>query len=242
MPAHRAALTIRKQGPPAAGGTIKSGVMSVFELQIRAIDAAAATAEREREALYVRAGERKYADDYHDERMAEIVAAFEKVASNATDVADEKRRAAEAVTDALDVDQPLDRLSDADVERANARALFIREDAESMPIERLAERCRVAAAGGDLVTRFLLERYAARRMNEERGRAPQEEIVMLADGLNALGDTLRDPKAAQKREEAREVGRAAAELMSHIREARKRATGRDAMADRLVASGRYGRL
>jgi hypothetical protein len=130
--------------------------------------------------------------------------------------------------------------------RANARALFVKEDCETLPLAELTARCRAALDGSDVVPRFLWYRYAGRRLEAENGeplagnlddrtatpaRPSAPGMAALMAVVGELGKALSSPKAGPLRERAREVGSAAYALRSHAYAAKVRATGDDPARD-----------
>lgn len=141
-------------------------------------------------------GSRLYSDDEHAQRVAGLLAAFDQVGAEVTATAQAGITDAERELARLAGATPIDRLSAAELERANLRATFIREDAESLPPEQLVPRLRAALAGGDRVELTLWHRYAAKRLDQ----TPPNRRGELQPEVRALEERLADPRARETRE------------------------------------------
>jgi hypothetical protein len=220
--------------------------IEMFEQEMRLIDRAADAAEHARAQLLMPDGSRRYADAVHHDRMAELTRAFEEATASAFERVDGHVQAARNEVETLESDSPIDRLSEADLLRANGRRQFVREDCETLPVPALVARCRAALDTNDVAGKFLLFRYAGRRLEAESGeplaagfgdRVPTAArpgapgVAALMAVVGELGKALSSPKAGSVRERAREVGSAAIALRGHAYNAKVRATGDDPARD-----------
>ena len=100
---------------------------------------------------------------------------------------------------------PTGSLSAAELQDANLRAPWVKEDCESLPLPDLVERLRAVHASGSKSSTWLHDRYAKARWKVESDKTPQDAALsMFAETLRDLGVT--GPKAglsseAQKRAE-----------------------------------------
>ena len=195
--------------------------------------------ERNKAALFHPAtGQPIYAD--HGERLQAVEADLETAMRSIHETVNQVRAAAAAIEAAEEHADPTGRLTPAELERANQRAMFVREDAERLPLDQLAARMRQAIATGDKALTFLWLRYGQARMDAEqrteRRRTPGEgaaagEILTL---LRQARATFQDTKALARAERLREEsGALFAEMIRHpVSMQREQA--------QLRASGRYG--
>ena len=131
------------------------------------IEGAANRREQAEAALHRSDGLRVYGDAEHKERMAAIkaqhCAEFDAIDA---EVGRKVAAAEEALLVAENAD-PADALTTSELERANAKAAFVADDAERLPLDKLAQRCRAALASGDRPTMFLLIHNADRSVRDE---------------------------------------------------------------------------
>ena len=140
--------------------------------------------------------------DLHARECARILVPVTAAVESAVQVADKAAADVEALRLAPHAD-PTSALSAAELQDANARAVWVREDCESLPLGDLVERLKAVAAGGSKSSQWLHWRYAKQRWTRESAKSPQDPA------LSAFGETLRNlgivgPKAglsdeAQKR-------------------------------------------
>ncbi len=171
-------------------------------------------------------GTRRYGDEEHAERVAALLADFDTTAQAAHDHAETTIADAERTLHTLEHGDPVDRLTPDELTRANAKALFVREDAETLPLPELAERCRVALAGSDRAAQLLHARYATRRahaMQEaahgQGRRLPDSDLAALRDldtVLREMDTALADPQAKAKRAKAEAARATAQSLLFHV--------------------------
>ena len=94
---------------------------------------------------------------------------------------------------------PTSQLSAADLQDANARAQFIKEDCQTMPLDALVERLRAVHASGNKASIWLHDRYAKSRWRAESDKVPQHpDLSQFAEVLRDLGIT--GPKAGLSRD------------------------------------------
>ena len=125
---------------------------------------------------------------------------------------------------------PTSALSAADLQDANARAVWVREDCESLPLGDLAQRLRAVHAAGSKSSVFVHDRYAKARWKVESDKSPQDPALsMFAETLRDLGIT--GPKAglsdeAQRRAEAAQsLKRWAGAQLAYAQTGKKPSTG-----------------
>ena len=173
--------------------------------------------ERGKAALFDQQGRPIYVD--HDTRLTALERALDRALAEAHDAVNAVRATAVAIEQAEEHADPAGRLTEAELARANARALFVREDAERLPLDQLATRLRQALAGDDRALVFLLLRYGQARFDAEqqteRRRSPAETAAV-ADLIDLLGQArarFRDDKAHARAQRLREVS---GELFSEL--------------------------
>jgi hypothetical protein len=124
------------------------------------MDTAAERAEAEKAKLYRPDGSKVYGEEEHAERVAgiaeEVARVAEEVRAGADRIIEEKR----ADLDAIVYADPTEDLTPQELERANARARFVRGDCETLEPDGLARRIRGVSASGVKATVWLYSRYA----------------------------------------------------------------------------------
>lgn len=155
-----------------------------------AVENAAATLATKRAALH-RNGQAIYSPEEQQRRDAEAEAGFRRTFTDAAEAAQAEIADAEDELQRLDRAEadPIATLTADDLTKANARAAFIREDAESLPVAALADRAEEAATGGDRATWALILRYASRRIETERakpGGGYSDDLMRLEAALNTV--------------------------------------------------------
>jgi len=127
-------------------------------------------------------------------------------------------------------------LSDADMQRANARQPFVKEDCQELPLRDLADKLRHAMQAQDTALCWLYERYGTRRAqsplpaDKSDPRALSEVTALLSSLAGRLVDT-----------RPRGVADKAKQLRAASLEFRGRASDRlrEVGAQQQAASGRY---
>ena len=146
-----------------------------------------------------------YPPDVHTAKVAKLLESVEWAVERATTLADKVTADIEAQR-LQPFSDPTSALSAADLQDANARAVWVREDCESLPLGDLAERLRAVHASGSKASVFVHDRYSKRRWQVESAKTPQPpDLVVLGETLRDLG--ILGPRAglsdeAQKRQEA----------------------------------------
>jgi hypothetical protein len=117
---------------------------------------------------------------------------------------------------------PTDVLTTSELEGANARRPFVSDEAFSLPLDKLVDRCRAVLAQGDRPSMFLYALYANQRVGGDAGNPAGEyldkkygETTFVGEGsaTGAEGSAVRevvaelkrklDPAGEKKREAAR---------------------------------------
>jgi len=202
------------------------------------IDMAGERAEAEKAALYRPDGSKMFGEEEHAERSAGIAEGVARVAGEVRAGADRIVEETRADLDAILYADPTEDLSAEELERANARARFVREDCETLEPDELARRIRGVLAGGDKAMTWLYSRYAKVRHGREldatldRPLAAEEAAALgeLRDALPALEERLRDPAKERRRQGAEKELAAAERLKFHALRRRSEADGTDERA------------
>jgi len=125
------------------------------------------TFERGRATLYRPDGGPKYAETTHAELLATLTATLHGVAQR-VDAAVAAELAAVRRAEEAEHDDPVSYLTPAELATANARAGFVREDSERLPLPQLLTRLRGVLAAGvngpDKPTALVWGRYAGQRI------------------------------------------------------------------------------
>jgi hypothetical protein len=213
--------------------------MPQFDRETSQLASAAAQLTRDRAALLRPDGQPKYSADEHAERDRALLERFTATADTIFGTVDAARAAAEQTLDALEHSDPMDRLDASTLGVANAKAGFIREEAQRMDLGALAERCRQVLAHGDQVDKVLWLRYGEWRREDLRGTAGAAHnpaaLTVLYDALKGLAAAVGDPKAGEKRASAEATLKAAREW-SHA--AHRKRVEADGTMDRMMAQMR----
>lgn len=212
------------------------------------IDRAADQFRAGEQALLRPDGTRKYGDEEHTEHVQALLAAFDRTGEAAVQHADAVIAESERTVHALAHGDPTDRLGADDLARANAKALFVREDCETLPLSEIAERCKVALASTDTAATFLLSRYARKRgeavlaalRNGTRMSSEDTAALRDLDGvLKQLDTKIADPHAASKRTKAETAIADARKVKFHAFAVRQEIDG-SAAANMERMRARYG--
>jgi hypothetical protein len=182
-------------------------------LRVR-IDGAAEAAESEEAKLLKKDGSRIYSDSEHDERLQQISTQFSHVADEVNEELDRlaEKKAAELYQHRYG--DPTDNLVGVQLENANAKRIFVKEDCETLPLPDLSRRLHGVLEGGKKESVWLHARYARMRVNDIDRRAgagePQD-----TEGLYEVTRTLAllEEKVASSVDK-REAERAEAELQA----------------------------
>ena len=156
------------------------------------------TFERGKAALLRSDGSRKYAETTHAERLTALTEVLHGVAQRVDSAVDAELATVRRLEEAAHAD-PVSALTPAELATANARALFIREDSERLPLPALLTRLRGVLASGangpDKPTAFCWGRYAHQRI------ASVAELAHAGGG--GLDGTTRDQLEAIEAEVAK---------------------------------------
>jgi hypothetical protein len=161
--------------------------------------------------LYRPDGGKAYSDEEHDERAGalqrELNATLDRLGPEI-----EKRieTAAEAVHQ-LEHRDPSGALTTEELERANARSAFIKDEVNGLSTDALAERMRAVASSGDRPAAFLYAHHA--RMKMQTFDSEAEGLTLKA--LTAELESALDPQGVKRREQAAKALEAARELKSY---------------------------
>ena len=123
---------------------------------------------------------------------------------------------------------PLSRLTEADLVRANARREFVREDIQTLSPENLARRVRTVLATDDLVAQVLHQRALEQRlrqldMQESLSVAEQTDRHPLHQFMEQLRAKTADPTAGDKKHAATAQLDLARQLTKRVGEAQAKA-------------------
>jgi hypothetical protein len=136
-------------------------------------DDTSARREREEATLYREDGSKVYGEEEHAERLALITSRRDADIAGLVEQAERATSEAQARVENIENRDPLDRLSEDELQRAGGRRAFVKEDAEDLPLGELAKRITAATASGDKAMIALWSRYAQRRVGSEREKAQQ---------------------------------------------------------------------
>lgn len=147
-------------------------------------------------------GQSRFVPDEHERRLATLQAELKSVVDSEVATAESGIASLQARIEAIKSRSPLDALDPADLQRANDRAQFVREDLSSMPLAALAGRLKTMLADGkDKADLFLFVRYLPARLESENKTARTEPIRAALRELAALhrqaGETLNPSGEAE---------------------------------------------
>ena len=195
--------TTRRLDP--ASERIENNLREHFGSEATRLERAAERFEAAKAALFRSGdGQPMYAPEEHQQRLDGLLAEYDDVGAEIKATAEEAIAAGRQELAKLDSASPLDRLTADEQQAASVRALFVREDCETLPLGPLTARVRAVLASGDRVDAYLLGRYAGARLDADRQRSPGQSLerAALAAVLTELQGRLADPKAKEKRERA----------------------------------------
>lgn len=207
--------------------------------EIRAVERALADADAARAKLTPN-GRPVYAADEHARREQAIEETLEAEISRVSEAADTAVRESAAALERLTDADPLDALTSVEIEAANQRATFVREDAERLPLADLTRRIQQALGGSDRSMLYLWARYGDARLQAEQSGghvrpADVEALRRLSEALRTAGDRFVDTRA---REQATRRHAEARAFRARVWETqRPRLVEREVAAQR--ATGRY---
>ena len=166
------------------------------------IDRTVAAYEEEKAKLYRTDGTKRYSEEEHAEREADLNRRF-RAAMDAIEeeIGRNVERAEEALLVAEDSD-PTDILTTDELELANARRSFVSDEVWRLSMDALQRRLRAVLAEDNKVSAFLYVLYASQRVGEADEDADEEgayEDRELVEELRAK----MDPDGEKRRERAR---------------------------------------
>jgi hypothetical protein len=196
------------------------------------IDRTVETAESEKTKLHKRDGSRIYSDREHDERLQQIADASNRVAGEVAEELDTSAEEKEAELNQYRYGDPSDALVGPQLEDANQKRVFVREDCETLPMPDLGRRLRSVLESGKKESIWLHARYAKMRLADidrkaRAGELEPQETAGLTEVRNIL--TLLEDKATSSVNK-REAERAEAELQG-ARDAKRYLYSRRAQVD-----------
>lgn len=151
-----------------------------------AVQRAASKYQTEKSALFTHDGKTAInAPAVHDREMQRIAEPLTAAVERAVGVADKVAAQVEALRVQPYAD-PTSQLSAVDLDDANRRARFVREDCESLALGDLAERLRWVQGNGSKSLQWLYARYSVARWQAEERKEPQDA------SLGDFGAALRD--------------------------------------------------
>jgi hypothetical protein len=195
--------------------------------RMRYVERAAGVYEAAQQKLYRPDGAPIYADAEHAARDAAHLAEFDRIARREYEEAEADAAAAVAQLAQLDGTDPLDTLSDAEVQRAAARLPFVSEDADRPPLAAFVTRIESVLLAGDTPQVYAYWKTSVRRLETERetGRAGTAGVLAQVDALGRCTAALADPKMAAKRASAEALRTEAQRALRDINHRRAQLTG-----------------
>ena len=176
------------------------------------LDAAKAAVQRSLDTLqvnqatlYTHDGHKINPPGKHESELARLLVGLETSVDKAVAVAD--RVSAEVESQRLaPFSDPTSALSAADLQDANARAPWIREDCETLPLGDLVERLKAVAGASSKSSRWLHWRYSKTRLDRELAKSQQDPALSVFAAtcreLGVVGEKSGLSDEAQKRQEA----------------------------------------
>jgi hypothetical protein len=138
--------------------------MSSAEDLKKKIDRAVEAAESEKAKLLKRDGTRIYSDTEHDGRLRQIDDKFNRITNEVAEELDTIAEEKEAELVQYRYGDPTDALVGPQLENANAKRIFVKEDCETLPMPDLGRRLRGVLEGGKKESIWLHARYAKMRL------------------------------------------------------------------------------
>src|SRR5918994_911989 len=138
--------------------------MSSAEDLKKKIDRAVEAAESEKAKLHKRDGSRIYSDTEHDGCLQQIDDEFNRVVAEVAEELDTIAEEKEAELNQYRYGDPTDALVGPQLENANAKRIFVKEDCETLAMPDLGRRLRGVLEGGNKESVWLHARYAKMRL------------------------------------------------------------------------------
>jgi hypothetical protein len=142
--------------------------------------------EARKSELYREDGARLFGDEEHEEREAATQQEFAATMDSIEAGLDEKIASAEESLLVLENADPTDVLSTSELEDANARRPFVSDEAFTLPLDKLVDRCRAVLAQGGRPAMFLYALYANQRVGGDAG-SPAGEYLERKYGETTFG-------------------------------------------------------
>ncbi len=175
--------------------------------------------EKRRQSLY-QDGKPLFAEWHAEEKLAEARKPVQKAAEQAMEIVAQLEDELAKAQRAADAD-PTSLLSEAELERANARREFVKEEAAELPLDAIMRRLMYVKHEGDKVEQWLYHRYLSMNLD----RFPADEQVRLIAALEELKSKFvperNDEKVTAKREAARDLRRQVATTLDDVTGARE---------------------
>ncbi len=160
--------------------------------------------EARRGQLYREDGGRLFGDKEHAEREAAIKQEFNETMDGIESGVDEKIASAEESLLVMENSDPTDALTTSELEGANARRPFVSDEAFTLPLDKLVDRCRAVLAQGDRPSMFLYALYANQRVGGDAGN-PAVAYLDKKYGETTFGGETTGAEGSAKAEAVREV-------------------------------------
>lgn len=155
--------------------------------------------------LFTFEGKPIYPPDKQASEAARLLVGVEASVDRAVTTADKVTAEVESQRLAPHAD-PTSALSAGDLADANLRAVWVKEDCESLPLDDLVERLRAVHAAGVKSSTWLHWRYAKVRLDREFAKSSQDPALSayaaVCRELGITGDKSGLSDEAQKRQEA----------------------------------------
>jgi len=202
-----------------------------FGTEVRILDTALARFQEAERGLLRPDGSKRYADEEHGERIQGLLASLDDTLEHVAETATTAIAKARGALATLDTADPLDSLNGEGQARAAARRDFIKEDAASLPLARIAAVVTGALASDDRPLLVLWHRYLGLRLEAERqqGRrvGPHDaDAAAFAVFRDLEARVLGDPEKRQERRRALEQRISNAKVLEYrARSARSTADG-----------------
>jgi hypothetical protein len=125
--------------------------------------------ETRKSELYRSDGARLFGDSEHGEREEAIAEEFAATMTAIEASLDAKIASAEESLLILESGDPTDALTRSELESANVRRAFVSDEAFTLPLDKLVDRCKAVLAQGDRPSMFLYGLYSNQRVGGEAG-------------------------------------------------------------------------
>jgi hypothetical protein len=171
--------------------------------------------EARKSELYREDGARLFGDQEHEERVAAIKQEFAATMDAIESSVDEKIASAEESLLVMENSDPTDALTTSELEGANARRPFVSDEAFTLPLDKLVDRCRAVLAQGERPTMFLYALYANQRVGGDAGSAV-EEFLEKKYAETTFGRAFGSATGAEGSAKAKAVREVVAELKAAL--------------------------